>query len=63
MSAIEITRPVSSGFHRLATRTVASLSAWNDARKTRKALSQLSDHQLDDIGLIRGDIDQIAAGG
>ena len=34
--------------------------AWNDARATRRALSTLSDRELDDIGLVRGDIDQVA---
>lgn len=38
----------------------ASLVSWNDARVTRKALSSLSDRELDDIGLIRGDIDVVA---
>lgn len=32
---------------------------WNDARKTRQALNRLSDHELDDLGLVRGDIDAI----
>lgn len=39
---------------------IASLTAWNDARVTRKALSKLSDRELDDIGLCRGDIEDIA---
>ena len=39
-----------------------SFAAWNDARQTRKSLSTLSDHELDDIGLVRGDIDNVAAG-
>ena len=34
--------------------------AWNDARVTRNALGQLSDRELDDIGLVRGDIDMVA---
>ncbi|EEB84855.1 DUF1127 domain-containing protein [Roseobacter sp. GAI101] len=34
--------------------------AWNDARVTRNALSSLSDRELDDIGLVRGDIDKVA---
>jgi uncharacterized protein YjiS (DUF1127 family) len=34
---------------------------WNDVRVTRKALSTLSDRELDDIGLCRGDIDHIGA--
>ncbi|SMO71447.1 DUF1127 domain-containing protein [Ruegeria faecimaris] len=29
---------------------------WNESRKTRNALSALSDEQLDDIGLCRADI-------
>lgn len=40
--------------------TVAGrLAAWNDARVTRAALARLSDHELDDIGLCRGDIADI----
>jgi len=40
----------------------ASLIAWNDARVTRNALNALTDRELDDIGLIRGDIDSVANG-
>lgn len=29
---------------------------WNDARVTRNALGKLSDRELDDIGLCRGDV-------
>ncbi|UWR07203.1 MULTISPECIES: DUF1127 domain-containing protein [Ruegeria] len=32
---------------------------WNTSRKTRKLLSQLSDAQLEDIGLVREDIAKI----
>ena len=39
---------------------VSIVSAWNDARVTRSALSRLSDRELDDIGLCRGDIEEIA---
>jgi uncharacterized protein YjiS (DUF1127 family) len=38
----------------------AALSAWNDARVTRHSLGKLSDRELDDIGLCRGDIEVIA---
>jgi uncharacterized protein YjiS (DUF1127 family) len=38
----------------------ASVIAWNDARVTRNVLSSLSDRELEDIGLIRGDIDAVA---
>ncbi|MCG6885327.1 MAG: DUF1127 domain-containing protein [Silicimonas sp.] len=39
---------------------VGRLSDWNDARRTRNALSRLSNHELDDIGLSRGDIERVA---
>ena len=40
--------------------TVAStIRGWNDARITRKALGKLTDRELDDIGLCRGDIEMI----
>ena len=35
---------------------MASVSNWNDTRKTRNALMAISDKQLDDIGLTRADI-------
>lgn len=38
---------------------VGIVSAWNDARVTRNALSKLSDRELDDIGLCRGDIETV----
>jgi uncharacterized protein YjiS (DUF1127 family) len=37
----------------------AAVGTWNDARITRSALARLSDRELDDIGLCRGDIDRI----
>lgn len=37
----------------------ASVVAWNDTRMTRNALRQLSDRELDDIGLSRGDVEVI----
>lgn len=38
----------------------AAVAAWNDTRLTRKNLESLSDRELDDIGLVRGDIDEVA---
>jgi uncharacterized protein YjiS (DUF1127 family) len=62
--AIMTNRPVGAGFG--ATRVLADLvgriAAWNDARVTRKSLSALTDRELDDLGLVRGDIDDIARG-
>lgn len=40
---------------------VAAFQSWNDARLTRKALSQLSARELSDIGLSRGEIEQVVA--
>jgi uncharacterized protein YjiS (DUF1127 family) len=36
------------------------LIKWNDSRITRNALSQLSERELNDIGLVPGDIDRIS---
>lgn len=38
---------------------VAAFNSWNDARITRKSLSALTDRELDDIGMIRTDIDGV----
>ncbi len=59
MAAIDTTRSVhfqtaSAGL--TLSRFIASFTAWKDARATRKALSVLSDRELDDIGLTRSDI-------
>ena len=40
--------------------TIGAVAAWNDKRMTRNDLSKLSNRELDDIGLVRGDIDEIA---
>lgn len=40
--------------------TIALINSWNDERRTRHALEGLSDHELEDIGLCRGDIDTLA---
>ncbi|MGR3291596.1 MAG: DUF1127 domain-containing protein [Paracoccaceae bacterium] len=36
-----------------------AISNWNDARVTRTALNKLSDRELADIGICRGDIDKM----
>ena len=42
---------------------VAGVARWNQARRTRAALEKLSDYELEDIGLSRGDIEAIATRG
>jgi uncharacterized protein YjiS (DUF1127 family) len=67
MSAFETTRPAPFGatsayqFIQFTSNALAAVKNWNDARVTRKALSSLSDRELDDIGLCRGDIERIGA--
>ena len=39
---------------------VTAVVDWNDARVTRDALNALTDRELEDIGLVRGDIDDVA---
>ena len=67
MALYETTRsPV--GGQSLLGRTSATLASlftafisWNDACVTRKSLARLTDRELDDIGLTRGSIDEVAA--
>ncbi len=62
MSAYATNRAIATGTASgIVSSIVATVAAWNDARITRKALSKLSDRELDDIGLSRSDIDSIAA--
>lgn len=69
MAAYDITRSqfASAGIATFAGRIghgivalIDAVSDWNDSRLTRKALSALSVHELDDIGLNQGDIDRVA---
>ncbi len=62
MSAFESTRTAKSfGAFDLVSSVVASVASWNDARLTRNALAKLTDRELDDIGLCRGDIELVAS--
>ena len=36
---------------------VSDVIRWNELRRTRAALSKLTTHELEDIGLSRGDIE------
>ena len=61
MAAIDF-RPsaAKSGFNFSA--IIGTIVAWNDRRMTRNSLNKLSARELDDIGLVRGDIEAIANG-
>ncbi|CAD0184556.1 hypothetical protein RUESEDTHA_01438 [Ruegeria sp. THAF57] len=39
--------------------TFEKAALWNESRKTRKLLSNLSDAQLEDVGLTRAEIETI----
>lgn len=58
MTTLDLTRPASTGG--FFTNVLAAVAAWNDARRTRAALDRLSDHELADIGLTRGEIEDVA---
>ncbi len=67
MAAFDTTRPLYDAAP-VAGRTktffaslVANVIAWNDARVTRNALNALTDRELEDIGLSRGDIEYVIA--
>ena len=62
MAAIDIRRPhfATAGlFGKTLAKFTAAYTTWNDSRTTRSALSQLTDRELDDIGLTRGDIETV----
>lgn len=65
MTILDTTRPVAvPSLNRIGSVIVnlfAALSTWNDAQKTRKALSKLSARELDDIGLSHADLRNMAA--
>ncbi|MDO5369037.1 DUF1127 domain-containing protein [Paracoccus sp. (in: a-proteobacteria)] len=64
MSAIDTFRVVPSAarpagiFDRIA----ATVRTWADVRETRNQLNALTDRELADIGLTRGDIERVARG-
>ncbi|MEN8894391.1 DUF1127 domain-containing protein [Planktotalea arctica] len=64
MAVIDNTRAayVSNGGFSALNTLFAAFATWNDARQTRKALNELTDRELEDIGLCRGDIDDVAGG-
>ncbi|MEO0668914.1 MAG: DUF1127 domain-containing protein [Pseudomonadota bacterium] len=66
MAAFDTTRPVygaapvAGQIKGFFSTLIANTVAWNDQRVTRKALHALTDRELEDIGLSRGDIDTVA---
>lgn len=67
MAAYETTRTAPFGaittyrFIQSIGNAFAAVAEWNDVRQTRAALDKLTDRELDDIGLCRGDIALVGA--
>lgn len=66
MAAIDYTRnqytvQPGGGLTNLTQTFFSAFTSWNNARVTRKELNKLSDHELADIGLCRGDIEAVVA--
>jgi uncharacterized protein YjiS (DUF1127 family) len=63
MAVIDTSRSanVSNGGFAVISSLYATFAGWNDARQTRNSLNKLTDRELEDIGLVRGDIEDIAA--
>lgn len=64
MALYDTTRPVVDGRRQMQAAGILGqffgiFTAWNDTRVTRNALSRLSDHELEDLGLHRSDIDNL----
>lgn len=65
MAAFDTTRPFAaagsaSRIGSLFVSAFSAFAAWNDSRMTRRSLEQLTDRELDDIGLVRGDIEMVS---
>ena len=65
MAAIDITRPLATGLlvgiriSHFVSNTYEAIANWHSTRATKNELAKLSNHELADIGLSRGDIDRI----
>jgi uncharacterized protein YjiS (DUF1127 family) len=56
----DIQEPLPETLVAMESDVTAPLRAWNRARVTARQLAELSDRQLSDIGVVRGDIDELA---
>ncbi|SHI53942.1 DUF1127 domain-containing protein [Wenxinia saemankumensis] len=68
MSHIDTARSLDSAifYGRLVRRAydvLETVTAWTEARRTSRALHGLTDSQLDDLGLSRGDIEAVVRRG
>lgn len=62
-NTIRSTNGLSAGRPSIFASAIAVLVNWHDARVTRRELSKLTAHELEDIGISYGDIEDIAKRG
>lgn len=64
MATLDTIRPIAAenGLRNTLATLFGVIADWNDRRTTRKSLSGLTNRELEDIGLMRGDIDSIVDG-
>ena len=62
MSAIDTFRAPSAHSASIFDRIAATFRYWAEVRETRNQLNALSDRELADIGLVRGEIERVARG-
>jgi len=60
MAVIVTSRPHHGGLRTAFAHMIETIRTWNDIRRTRAALSQLTDRELEDIGLSRGDLRHVS---
>lgn len=61
MTTLTQRRALAPDTDRPLARWIDTYRKWSNARATRAALYKLSERELGDIGLTRGDIDQLTA--
>ena len=62
MSALDLRVSYAPASVSFPAKLVSTVTDWLNMRATRKALGRISDRELDDIGLCRGDINRVARG-
>ena len=62
MAFYDLTHTATVGrLRRVVADFAAGLLAWREERATRAALGKLTDRELNDIGLVRGDLDSMSS--
>jgi uncharacterized protein YjiS (DUF1127 family) len=60
LSRAQLQQPLPESLAGIEQDLTAPIRAWNRARLTARQLDELNDRQLSDIGVVRGDIDELA---